>query len=259
MDRERDIIISCKGVSKTFIAKNRKQNEVNNVVEGLDLIVYRNEFVVLFGPGQCGKTTILNLICGLETVTAGEIIVNGSKVDGPKPDKGMVYQTTALFPWMTVEQNVSFGPRMLGVPKPEWKKRTQYYIDLVGLTGFEKSYPVKLSGGMQQRVGIARAYCNNPELICMDEPFGHLDAQTRYLMEEEIERLCSKERRTVVFVTNNVEEAIYLADRILILTPTPTKIQSEYIVDLPRPRDYTSKKFLELRDEITREVEGFVE
>ena len=139
------------------------------------------------------KTTILNLLAGIETPTSGEIYVNGERVLGPKPDKGMVYQTTALFPWLTVEKNVSFGPRMLGVPKAEYKKRTQYYIDLVGLTGFEKTFPVKLSGGMQQRVGIARAYCNNPPVIFMDEPFGHPDAQTRYLMEEEIERLCSKE------------------------------------------------------------------
>ena len=181
--------------------------------------------------------------------------MNEKRVTGPTSDRGMVYQTTALFPWMSVMKNVSFGPRMQGVKKEEWKKRAQYYIDLVGLTGFENSYPVKLSGGMQQRVGIARAYCNNPDIIFMDEPFGHLDAQTRYLMEEEIERICSKEKRTVVFVTNNVEEAIYLADRIVVLTNAPATVDREYIIDLPRPRDYTSPEFLELREEITRRVD----
>lgn len=255
MDGKGKIIVKCKDVCKTFYARNRKQNEVNEVVRNLNLEVKENEFVVLFGPGQCGKTTILNLLAGLEQVTGGEIEVNEKRVTGPTSDRGMVYQTTALFPWMSVMKNVSFGPRMQGVKKEEWKKRAQYYIDLVGLTGFENSYPVKLSGGMQQRVGIARAYCNNPDIIFMDEPFGHLDAQTRYLMEEEIERICSKEKRTVVFVTNNVEEAIYLADRIVVLTNAPATVDREYIIDLPRPRDYTSPEFLELREEITRRVD----
>lgn len=255
MDGKGKIIVKCKDVCKTFYARNRKQNEVNEVVRNLNLEVKENEFVVLFGPGQCGKTTILNLLAGLEQVTGGEIEVNEKRVTGPTSDRGMVYQTTALFPWMSVMKNVSFGPRMQGVKKEEWKKRAQYYIDLVGLTGFENSYPVKLSGGMQQRVGIARAYCNNPDIIFMDEPFGHLDAQTRYLMEEEIERICSKEKRTVVFVTNNVEEAIYLADRIVVLTNAPATVDREYIIDLSRPRDYTSPEFLELREEITRRVD----
>ncbi len=255
MDSTRKVIVKCENLCKTFYAKNRKQNEVNEVVRNLNLEVQENEFVVLFGPGQCGKTTILNLLAGLEPATGGTLEVNGKKVDGPSSDRGMVYQTTALFPWMSVMKNVSFGPRMQGVKKEEWKKRAQYYIDLVGLTGFENAYPVKLSGGMQQRVGIARAYCNNPDIIFMDEPFGHLDAQTRYLMEEEVERICAKEKRTVVFVTNNVEEAIYLADRIVVLKNTPTAVDKEYVIDLPRPRDYTSSEFLALRDEITQLVE----
>ncbi len=255
MDDTRKVKISCKDLCKTFYAKNRKQNEVNEVIRGFNLEVYENEFVVLFGPGQCGKTTILNILAGLERPSSGEILINGTPVTGPRTDCGMVYQTTALFPWMKVMQNVSFGPRMQGVPKKEWKERAQYYIDLVGLTGFENTWPVKLSGGMQQRVGIARAYCNNPDVIFMDEPFGHLDAQTRYLMEEEIEKLCSREKRTVVFVTNNVEEAIYLADRIILLKNTPTCVEQEYLVDFPRPRDYTAKAFLKLREEITAQID----
>lgn len=256
MDGKREVTVKCTALDKTFYAKNRKQNEVNEVVRHLNMEVKENEFLVLFGPGQCGKTTILNMLAGLEKPTGGEIEINGEKVDGPKSDRGMVYQTTALFPWMSVMKNVSFGPRMQGVKKVEWQKRAQYYIDLVGLKGFENSYPVKLSGGMQQRVGIARAYCNNPNVIFMDEPFGHLDAQTRYLMEEEIEKICSKEKRTVIFVTNNVEEAIYLADRIVVLTNAPTTVDKEYIIDIPRPRDYTSKEFLALREEITERIDS---
>lgn len=226
------------------------------MVDHLNFNVYENEFVVLFGPGQCGKSTILNLIAGLEQPTGGEIIVSGEKVTGPSPKRGMVYQTTNLFMWYTVMQNVEFGPKMQGVPRKERRARAQKYIDLVGLNGFEKHYPMKLSGGMQQRVGIARAYANEPELICMDEPFGHLDAQTRYLMEEEVERISNSERRTVVFVTNNAEEAIYLADRIILLHNCPTSVHKEYIVDLPRPRDYTSPDFLALREQITAETDN---
>ena len=181
--------------------------------------------------------------------------MNGEKISGPSPKRGMVYQTTNLFMWYSVLKNVEFGPSVQGVPKKERRKRAQHYIDLVGLTGFEKHYPIKLSGGMQQRVGIARAYCNEPEIICMDEPFGHLDAQTRYLMEEEVERISASEKRTVIFVTNNAEEAIYLADRIILLHNCPTSVHKEYVVDLPRPRNYTSPEFLALREEITAEMD----
>ena len=152
-------------------------------------------------------------------------------------------------------ENVEFGPKARGVGKEERRKIARKYIDMVGLEGFEKSYPVKLSGGMQQRVGIARAYSNNPVVILMDEPFGHLDAQTRYMMEEELEKIVSAENRTVVFVTNNIEEAVYLADRILLLSNCPTHVVKEYSVDLPRPRDYVSEEFLALREKIMQEME----
>ena len=252
MMNERKKVIECKHVSKTFYSMAGD----NLVVDDLNFNVYENEFVVLFGPGQCGKSTILNLIAGLEQPTSGEIIVSGEKVSGPSPKRGMVYQTTNLFMWYTVMQNVEFGPKMRGVPKKERRELAQKYIDMVGLKGFEKHYPVKLSGGMQQRVGIARAYANEPELICMDEPFGHLDAQTRYLMEEEVERISNTDRRTVVFVTNNAEEAIYLADRIILLHNCPTSVHKEYLVDLPRPRDYTAPDFLALREQITAEMDN---
>ena len=174
-----DEIIRCENVNKTFISGNG----IYEVVKNLNLSIRENEFVVLFGPGQCGKTTVLNLIAGLEAASDGEVMVDGKKVTGPDPSRGMVYQTTALFPWLTVMENVEFGPKARGVRKEERRKIARKYIEMVGLEGFEKSYPVKLSGGMQQRVGIARAYSNDPVVILMDEPFGHLDAQTRYMME----------------------------------------------------------------------------
>lgn len=245
------IKVDCRKVAKSFGEGNQK----NEVIRNIDLQIKENEFVVILGPGQCGKTTLLNLIAGLDTVSAGEIIVNGKVVRNPDPDRGMVYQTTALFPWLSVMGNVEFGLKMAGTEKAKRRQQAQYYIDLVGLGGFEKSHPVQLSGGMSQRVGIARAYCNNPSVILMDEPFGHLDAQTRYLMEEEIERICAHEKRTVIFVTNNVEEAIYLADRIILLSQCPAEIKHEYTIDLPRPRNYVSPQFLALREQISGDID----
>ena len=160
-----------------------------------------------------------------------------------------------MFPWLTVMGNVEYGPRVRGVPKKERRELAQHYIDLVGLKGFENSYPNQLSGGMQQRVGIARAYCNEPDVLFMDEPFGHLDAQTRYLMQEDLMKIWEKEKRTIVFVTNNIEEAIYLADRIVVLTNCPTSIKKEYEIPLPRPRDYVAPEVLRLREEISSVVD----
>ena len=239
-------IISLRHVGKTYMSVHRS----NEVVRDVSLDVAENEFVVLFGPGQCGKTTLLNLIAGLQPPSAGEVYVDGKKVEAPGPDRGVVYQTTALFPFCTVMGNVEFGPKSRGVDKKTRRERAQYFIDLVGLQGFENSYPNRLSGGMRQRVGIARAYANDPKVMLMDEPFGHLDAQTRYMMEAELEKLWQKEKRTVVFVTNNSEEAVYLADRILILTNTPTHVKEEVRVDLPRPRQYSDPAFLAIRRRI---------
>lgn len=244
-------VIVCKDVSKRF----ETERGVVDVIDKVDLTVEENELVVLFGPGQCGKTTLINVMAGLETATGGEVTVSGKKVEKPGPDRGVVYQTTALFPWLTVMGNVEYGPKSRGISKKERRERAQYYIDLVGLQGFENSFPSKLSGGMKQRVGIARAYCNEPVVMFMDEPFGHLDAQTRYLMQEELMRIWEKEKRTIVFVTNNIEEALYLADRIVVMTNCPTTVKTEYKIDLPRPRDYVAPEFLRLREEISAVVD----
>lgn len=225
------------------------------VVDDVTLSVRENELLVLFGPGQCGKSTMINCMAGLESVTGGIVKVDGKLVTKPGPDRGVVYQRMALFPWLTVMGNVEYGPKVRGIPKKERRKLAQHYIDLVGLTGFEDRFPNQLSGGMQQRVGIARAYCNEPKVLFMDEPFGHLDAQTRYLMQEDLMKIWEKEKRTIVFVTNNIEEAIYLADRIVVMTNCPTNIKKEYPVNLARPRDYVDPAFLSLREEISAIVD----
>lgn len=247
-ERRLDVAIQCNNVSKVFTTEGRDVQ----IIKKLDIEVRKNEFQVLFGPGQCGKTTALNVMSGLETATTGEIYVNDKLVTKPGPDRGFVFQSIALFPWLTVMGNVEYGPKVRGFSKTERQKKAKYYIDLVGLEGFENTFPNQLSGGMKQRVGIARAYCNEPDVLFMDEPFGALDAQTRYLMQEEIIRIWEKEKRTVVFVTNNIEEALYLADRIILFTNCPTEIKKEYIIEFERPRDYTAHEFLLKRDEITK-------
>ena len=250
MEQKRKLI-ECSNVSKTFQVPGGE----NQVVRDFNFVCQENEFICLFGPGQCGKTTLINLIAGFEMPTEGTIMVNGKRVTEPGPERGVVFQNITLFPWLTTMGNVEYGMKSAKVPKKERRERAQKYINLVGLQGFEQSYPIQLSGGMKQRVGIARAYSIEPEVMLMDEPFGALDAQTRYLMQEELQRIWQAEKRTVIFVTNNIEEAIYLADRILVLSNCPATIKKEYKIDLPRPRKYTSPEFLALRKEITSIVD----
>lgn len=249
MEQKRNLktVIDCKGVGKIF---NTPEGE-HEVVRDLDFSAEENEFLVLFGPGQCGKTTIINMIAGFEQTSEGAVFAGGKRVTKPDTSRGVVFQSISLFPWLTVMGNVEYGLKIKGVGKKERQERAKKYIDLVGLNGFEKSFPSELSGGMKQRVGIARAYCNEPQVMLMDEPFGALDAQTRYLMQEELQRIWSAQKRTVIFVTNNIEEAIYLADRIIVLTSCPASVKKEYVIDLPRPRDLVSERFMALRREIT--------
>lgn len=241
-------MIEVKNVRKLFI---NEEGEKNEVLKNVNFHVDKNEFVVIFGPGQCGKTTLLNIIAGLEEATDGEVLKMGETVSGPGPDRAVVFQDILLFPWLTVMQNVEYSMKVRGMDSRMRREEARKYIDLVGLNGFEKAYPVQISGGMKQRVGIARAYCTKPDVMLMDEPFGALDAQTRYLMQDEVIRISSTEKRTVVFVTNNVEEAIYLADRIIIMTDCPSMVLKDIKIDLPRPRSYVDPEFLSLRKEIS--------
>ena len=244
MDEKHTNIIECVDISKNFGDKK--------VLSTMNFHAKENEFVVILGPGQSGKSTLMRLIAGFEAPTTGHVYVNGEEVDGPSDKVGFVFQRYTLFFWRTVMGNVEMGPKLKGIGKEERRKMAQKYIDLVGLTGFENSYPNQLSGGMKQRVGIARAYVNEPALLILDEPFGQLDAQTRILMEIEIERVWQEEKRTILFVTSNIDEAIYLADRIIILDgKRPSPLAGEYGGDLPRPRNLTGHDFLELRKKIT--------
>jgi len=241
--------IDCRNISKVFIQKGTQRV---HVLEDVSVDVKPNEFVVILGPGQSGKSTLLRIIAGLETPTSGTVSLDGKPVTGPGSDRGLVFQSYMLFPWKTVLDNVLLGPQLRGVPKQEARETAQHYIKLVGLEKFEKHYPHQLSGGMKQRVGIARAYANNPEVMLLDEPFGQLDAQTRYFMEKETARIWETEKRTVLFVTNNIEEAVYLGDRIITLQgKLPGRMHASYQVDLPRPREQTDMKFLQLRKQIT--------
>lgn len=238
--------IELKNVSKVYETRDKQVEVLNN----LSFEVHENEFLVLLGPGRCGKTVLLNILANLEKQTSGTIEFAGGR---PKMgDLGMVFQKYALFPWKTVMGNVEMSQKLKGVDKKVRQEKAQEYINLVGLKGFENSLPKQLSGGMKQRVGIARAYVNEPALLILDEPFGQLDAQTRILMEIEIERVWQEEKRTILFVTSNIDEAIYLADRIIILDgKLPSHLAGEYVVDLPRPRNLTGHDFLELRKKIT--------
>ncbi|WP_434510668.1 ABC transporter ATP-binding protein [Desulfitobacterium sp. AusDCA] len=244
--------LQCTGVSKTFGEGTSRQK---NVLDAIDLEVREDEFLVILGPGQSGKSTLLKVLAGLEKPSTGKVFLDGKEVLGPGPDRGLVFQKYTLFPWKTVQENVEMGPKLCGHSKKETAEIALHYIELVGLKGFEKSYPHQLSGGMKQRVGIARAYANHPKIMLLDEPFGQLDAQTRILMEQETVRIWEKEKRTVIFVTNNIEEAIFLGDRIVSLEgKLPGRMKTIYEVNLPRPRVYTDIEFLKIRNTITNET-----
>lgn len=253
--KDKNPILTCEHINKTFVSGDKKKRVEHKVIDDLSLSIYENEFVVLFGPGECGKSTTLNILAGLDQADSGTVCQHGKKVTGPGIERGVVYQSISLFPWLTVMGNVEFGPKARKVDKKTRRKYAQELINLVGLQGFENSFPNSLSGGMRQRVGIARAYANSPEVLFMDEPFGALDAQTRYLMQEEILKIYEHQKRTVVFVTNNIEEAVYLADRIIVMKSCPTSVKKEYIIDIPRPREYTSQDFLKIRQEITEHMD----
>ncbi|MFU8767946.1 MAG: ABC transporter ATP-binding protein [Candidatus Methanoperedens sp.] len=223
-------------------------------VNDVNLEVNEGEFLCLLGPSGCGKTTVLRLAAGLDTPSNGEIFLDNKKITGANRECGFVFQEYALFPWRTVRGNIEFGPEVKGMQKEDVRQLSQHYIDLVGLTGFENHYPHELSGGMKQRVGIARAYANNPKLLLMDEPFGALDAQTRNIMQEELLRIWDKEHISALFVTHSVDEAVYLADRVVVMSARPGTVKEIFGINLPRPRVRTGPEANELRNSILKSL-----
>lgn len=222
-------------------------------LDGLNFTVQRGEFVALVGPSGCGKTTLLNVIAGLLPVTSGALLLNGQPIKGPGADRALVFQTPALLPWRTVLDNAVYGLELQGVKRVEARQRARQFLELVGLHGFEASYPRELSGGMQQRVNLARALALEPALLLFDEPLAALDAQTREAMQVELERIWLRTQATALFVTHQISEAIYLADRVLVLTGRPGQIRADLTVELPRPRPAHCRRlsyFAELDEQI---------
>lgn len=244
--------VVVQGVSKIF---QSARGEPVEALQDVFFEVKKNEFFGVVGHSGCGKTTLLNLLAGFETPSAGRILIDGREVLRPNWEKGVVFQEHALFPWYTVRQNISFGLEMKGVSQEERKRLIDYYIDLVGLKGFEEKYPRELSGGMKQRAGIARSLATDPAILLMDEPFASLDYQNRILMQDELLRIWGRETKTVVFVTHNIEEAVKLSDRVLVMTRHPGRVREIVPVDLPRPRDEAQPEFIRLKVRITRELQ----
>ena len=244
----REAKIQCEGVGKTFIQKGNTQV---HVLRDVSIDVGRNEFVVILGPGQCGKTTLLRMIAGFEKPSVGRVLMDGREIEGPGHDKGFVFQSYMLFAWRTVRGNVEVGPRVRNLSREERRRLSQQYIDMVGLNGFEEHYPHQLSGGMKQRVGIARALVHDPEILLLDQPFGALDAITRRMLTFEMLNIWKETQKTMVMVTNSVDEALLLARRVYVFSSLPAAIAHEIAVDIPyeeRNQDTVSTpRFLELR------------
>jgi len=238
-------MISVENVQKTFGPANNAS--ATKTLQDIDLTVQRGEFLCLLGPSGCGKSTLLNLIAGFETPTGGRLSVAGHAVKGPSAERGMVFQQPTLMPWLPVWENIAFSLKLRGVAKPERRKKAQHYIEMVGLAGFEDHYPAQLSGGMSQRVGIARALLMDPAVILMDEPFGALDEQTKMDMQAELSRLWSEQNYTIVFVTHGIEEALILGTHVAVMSARPGQIVELLKIDLPRPRDVTSPEFNDYR------------
>ena len=229
-------MLEVRRLSKIFFEQNDPRKPGLVALYNISLAIRKNEFVSLLGPSGCGKTTLIRIIAGLLTADRGEVLVNSQVVNSPGRDRCMVFQQFGLLPWRTVVSNVEFGLEIDGVPREERRALAEQYLELVGLKGFENYYPHQISGGMQQRVGIARALSKKPEILLMDEPFGAVDAQTREQLQEELLKIWAQTETTVAFVTHSIDEAIYLSDRVVVMQARPGRIKEEVIIDLPRPR-----------------------
>lgn len=247
--------LQVKNVKKTFFGE-RKEEVV--ALDSMNFAVNDGEFLCIVGPTGCGKTTLLRLIAGLEQLNSGEIKLDDVLVSGLNREATLVFQQYSLFPWRNVLNNVAFSLEMKGISRHERLARAQHYIRRVGLSGFEKAYPYELSGGMQQRVAIARALAHNPRLLLLDEPFGALDERTRHILQRELLSIWQQERKTVVFVTHNIDEAIFLGDRILVMKDRPGAIETEIPVTFARPRDRRSGAFVELHLAIREKLERII-
>jgi len=236
-------IVDVRSVTKTFDVAGQQIVALKDA----SLTISKGEFITLIGASGCGKSTLLRIIAGFERPTSGEALMWGSPIEGPGPLRGMVFQDYALFPWLTVRDNIGFGPTSQGWPKSKVRETTDRFIEMVGLQRFADAYPHQLSGGMRQRVAIARVLANEAEVVLMDEPFGALDAMTRERLQEELLEIWRATKLTVVFVTHAVDEAILLADRVVVMTPGPGRIESDTSLTLSRPRDLTSPEFNEIR------------
>ncbi len=229
-------MLEVRNLSKVFFEQNDPRKPGLVALYNVSLSVRKNEFVSLLGPSGCGKTTLIRIIAGLLPPDRGEVLVKGTPATGPGRDRCMVFQHFGLLPWRTVLGNVEFGLEIEGVPRDERREVARRYLELVGLTGFENYYPHQLSGGMQQRVGIARALSKEPDILLMDEPFAAVDAQTREQLQEELLKIWAKTDTTVIFVTHSIDESVYLSDRVMVMQGRPGRIRDEVAVDLPRPR-----------------------
>jgi len=238
-------------INKLSMTFKRDGNTVN-VLEDIHLEARVGEFVCILGPSGCGKSTLLNIVGGFLRPTSGEVTIDGEAVTGPDPRRIFVFQERGVFPWLTVEGNIGFG--LFKLSKAEKARRIAHYVKLVGLDGFEHAYPQELSGGMKQRLEVARALAVNPDMLFLDEPFGALDSITRLIMRGELLRIWEAERKTILFVTHDIEESVQLADRVIVMSARPARIRRIVEIDIPHPRDISSRRYLELRDGIFEEI-----
>jgi ABC-type nitrate/sulfonate/bicarbonate transport system ATPase subunit len=247
-------ILSIRGVARTFASTGHAPTVA---LQASDLEVEENAFITILGPSGCGKSTLLRIVAGLDRQTAGEVLLDGQRIEGAGADRGMVFQSYTLFPWLTVRDNVCFGLRERGLPRAQQLDVAQSFLQRVGLVGFEHHYPKQLSGGMQQRTALARALANNPRMLLMDEPFGALDHQTRELMQELLLGIWEAERKTVLFVTHDIDEAVFMGSRVVVMSARPGRIKRDIAVPFGHPRHYslkTAPEFARLKAELTEEL-----
>jgi ABC-type nitrate/sulfonate/bicarbonate transport system ATPase subunit len=250
-------VLKVRGVERRFASSSGS----TLALQATDLDVAENDFITILGPSGCGKSTLLRIVAGLDHQTAGEVLLDGQRIDGPGADRGMVFQSYTLFPWLTVRENVCFGLVERGMPRAQQLDIADAFLAKVGLKGFEQHYPKQLSGGMQQRTAIARALANAPRMLLMDEPFGALDHQTRELMQELLLGIWEQQKKTVLFVTHDIDEAVFMASRVVVMSARPGRIKLDRRVELPHPRHYsvkTSAAFAALKSELTESVRAEV-